>query len=589
MFNILGILVALVIAEAAAGHGLLVGWESALAAGVAVVIALAFQQSLASHVVGSWRWLKLRRLAAELQTGPELQTALAAEREVVLRRAGQLRLGTEFLTAVLFACICFLFGWTDYVRTVLGVPAYLHIAPTLMPWLLMQMAGWTSQYRVEREVRGGDWKALAYFGFHLRVTLMLLLPVVTVSALFWAMLRYVSSADDVIASFEILSIAVQMMMAAGVMTLAPMLLRFVLPVKPLPDGRLRRRLLSLARDARVGVDQVFLWRTGGNAFVNAMAVGIARPFRYVFLTDALLNTMREDEVVAVFAHELGHLKHRHLLWLLGFVLSFQVLVLAIWQIAAYVPDGTSAEAFLAAILAGYGFVLFGYVSRRFERQADDFAARHTDPELISSVLLKLDVGSRRAMQKGSLRYFSIERRVREILLSHSHPEVRREFAHELRRSLALGIGVTVLAALALVQPVHEDFVAGMAAYSLNQYDRARATGANPARVHELRELALQRTHAMAELGDDYARAAAWYDAVVEGLEVGESAKLQLLVSEAAERSRTSEQPKDRDAWELERQRLIATEDGIRRARENRTRFATEYEAALRRRNLKRSQ
>jgi len=48
---------------------------------------------------------------------------------------------------------------------------------------------------------------------------------------------------------------------------------------------------------------------------NAAVMGFIPRFRYVLLSDLLLETMTDEQVEAIFAHELGHVMHRHLFWL----------------------------------------------------------------------------------------------------------------------------------------------------------------------------------------------------------------------------------------------------------------------------------
>lgn len=110
-------------------------------------------------------------------------------------------------------------------------------------------------------------------------------------------------------------------------------------------------------------------------------MGVMPGMRYILLSDLLLETMTDQQIEAVFAHELGHIVHRHLLWYGVFVV---VLMLA------FFAAGTTLDAEMAArhlgqwlpptaiatvLGAGVFFLAFGYLSRRFERQADVFAAR----------------------------------------------------------------------------------------------------------------------------------------------------------------------------------------------------------------------
>ena len=168
-----------------------------------------------------------------------------------------------------------------------------------------------------------------------------------------------------------------------VIAISPELIRRLLPTRALSQGALRDRLEALCRRTHLPMRDILVWDTGGS-MVNAAVVGFLPGMRYVLLTDVLLDSMTPPQIEAVFAHEIGHVKHRHLLWyfvfLAGMTLFFAGPAGAIWQALApqYVPGGT-VEAFVEYSL-GAGSLLvvlaiFGLLSRCFERQADVFAAR----------------------------------------------------------------------------------------------------------------------------------------------------------------------------------------------------------------------
>ena len=83
----------------------------------------------------------------------------------------------------------------------------------------------------------------------------------------------------------------------------------------------------------------------------------------------------------MFAHEAGHVVHRHMIWYLVF-LKLLILILALVAVAfeyqfgnVRLPSWLPVD-LIVPLLGFAGFVVaFGYVSRRFERQADVFAAR----------------------------------------------------------------------------------------------------------------------------------------------------------------------------------------------------------------------
>jgi Zn-dependent protease with chaperone function len=193
--------------------------------------------------------------------------------------------------------------------------------------------------------------------------------------------------------------------AAGVFVLAPLIIRYIWDTVPLPGGDMRDRLVRMCRLHQVRVRELLLWRTYGG-MINAAVMGLIAPLRYILLSDALLEQVPRDQVEAVMAHELAHVRKRHMFWLLAAAGGTLGLIQAAgwglartgWlraALATSAPAGgprgeprlagpweallTSPEALVASLiaLAAVGwFLIFGWVSRRFERQADAFAAVH---------------------------------------------------------------------------------------------------------------------------------------------------------------------------------------------------------------------
>ena len=183
--------------------------------------------------------------------------------------------------------------------------------------------------------------------------------------------------------------------AVGVLALTPPMLRWVLDTVSLEPGLLRDRLLAMAERHGVRCRDVLVWRTG-NHMLNGAVIGFLPPLRYVLLTDALIERLHDDELDAVMAHELAHVRLRHMPWLAAAVLGAVALtggliglgVLGVERVFDVVAPGDGPVAFALGVGAG-GLTLvaavltLGFVSRRFEWQADAFAAKDAsvrDPE-----------------------------------------------------------------------------------------------------------------------------------------------------------------------------------------------------------------
>ena len=162
---------------------------------------------------------------------------------------------------------------------------------------------------------------------------------------------------------------------------APELLRRILPTSPLREGPLRRRLESLCRRSGMRYRDILVWHTHYNVG-NAAVMGIVPRVRYVLLSDLLLERMDDEQIEAVFAHEIGHVVHRHMGWYVVFFFCFILVMLAAgslvpaasWLDRLPVSQGAWAMAGLSGAATAF-LLLFGFVSRRFERQADVYAAR----------------------------------------------------------------------------------------------------------------------------------------------------------------------------------------------------------------------
>ena len=173
--------------------------------------------------------------------------------------------------------------------------------------------------------------------------------------------------------------------------IAPLFNKFT----PLPDGSLKTRILTLAHDAGVDLDEVLVADASKRSTVeNAYVTGIGSSKRMV-MYDTLIAAGNDKETTYVAAHELGHEIHDHI-WkgigvasaglLVGFVallwLSHNESVWS-WGRASGISD-PRALPLLALFVAAAGVLTLpvqNTISRAFERQADTTAIELThDPD-----------------------------------------------------------------------------------------------------------------------------------------------------------------------------------------------------------------
>ncbi len=220
-------------------------------------------------------------------------------------------------------------------------------------------------------------------------------------------------------------------------------------------------------------------------------------FRYVLLTDALIEGLDDHQIEAVFGHEVGHIAHRHLSYFgFFFVGSMGVMALVAQGIEELTggmipgsalswqdPTLTSLVVESVAALTCFGLyflLIFGFLSRRFERQADVYGCRavscgrlgcppHADLNAMShsapaestdlcpvGIRIFANALSNVAMLNGmepaarSWRHGSIRRRIAFLEGLEGKPDIERRFqtrVHWLRLSLALVLIIALITAV----------------------------------------------------------------------------------------------------------------------------------------------
>ena len=180
---------------------------------------------------------------------------------------------------------------------------------------------------------------------------------------------------------------------------APLFSRFT----PLADATLEARIARLLERCGFASSGVFVMDgSRRSAHGNAYFTGIGR-HKHIVFSDTLLNSLDPAEIEAVLAHELGHFRLRHIhrrliagaaLALAGFALLALAMDHAELQHALGVQDAGPGVALAMYLLATPVVTFFlrplaAWRSRRDERQADDFALRHTSPEQLAAALVKI--------------------------------------------------------------------------------------------------------------------------------------------------------------------------------------------------------
>lgn len=355
-------------------------------------------------------------------------------------------------------------GLLESIRAGLGQLILVDEALAAVPPLLVFLSGWASFFAIDRRLReasllssldrGDNPPALLtrseYVLDQVRHQLLfVLLPVGAILAwdestdLLLARLPEPWSSRDATAGAA-LSVVAHGAGIAAVLLCMPEALRRLWRTVPLGPGPLRDRLLALCDVQRVRIRELLVWRTHSR-MLNGAVVGLVPRLRYVLLTDALLETLTSDEVEAVMGHEIGHARKGHLPWLLACVVS---VVSASWLLVALLihvafaraglgegiqpdpaldapPELALADWLALPLSIALSILLIGWISRRFEQQADAFAVQHLSGHRPGSADPARRIGSDAvAAMSNALRAVAAHNHIPEARFSWRHGSIR---------------------------------------------------------------------------------------------------------------------------------------------------------------------
>lgn len=202
------------------------------------------------------------------------------------------------------------------------------------------------------------------------------------------------------------------LIALGVVTLVSVFMNMfyanlIVPLfnkqNPLEEGSLRSKIEEFAKEVSFKLDNIFVMDgSKRSSKANAYFTGLG-PKKRIVLFDTLINDLKEEEIVAVLAHEVGHYKKKHtitglilatlqtavMFYLFSLFVEMDSLALALGGEQASFHLGLIAFGVLytpISMLMGSGSNLF---SRHIEFQADRYARKYFGGEQLVSSLKKM--------------------------------------------------------------------------------------------------------------------------------------------------------------------------------------------------------
>jgi STE24 endopeptidase len=194
---------------------------------------------------------------------------------------------------------------------------------------------------------------------------------------------------------------------------------------PLEVGELKLKLEELASKTGFQLDKIFVIdgskrSTKANAYFSGFG-----PKKRIVLYDTLIKDLTTEEIVAVFAHEVGHYKRKHILFNLitsTLLTGLTLFILSLLIGSPLLSDALSVTtpsfhiglitfSVLYSPLSELTGLVMNLFSRTFEYQADDFAKEYTNSEDL--------IGSLKKLSKNSLSNLTPHKTT--VFMYYSHP------------------------------------------------------------------------------------------------------------------------------------------------------------------------
>ena len=216
------------------------------------------------------------------------------------------------------------------------------------------------------------------------------------------------------------------------MIVMPGIIQYWWGCKPLDSSERGRELEQFLTEKGFKYRRLLKWPIFEGRMMTAGIMGVVSRYRYILVTDALMDALSIEELKAVLAHEMGHAKYRHLLFYIVFLVGYMVVSFGLSDFFVYLfylypgfsgllTGGNSSSASLLYLILSlpmlitmvvYFRYVIGFFMRNFERQADLYSAEIMGgASSIISSLEKIALFSGKSRTLPSWHHFSIKQRV----------------------------------------------------------------------------------------------------------------------------------------------------------------------------------
>ncbi len=355
-----------------------------------------------------------------------------------------LNLRLSVLAIFLFALDVYIFQLKYWIQAIPGLASFsvLQGALGLALFMFYLCTVWYFSNPLYRAAFRTDIGRRAFVISHVKFNVPILFPWMILALIFDLLSLSPWSTPDSFLNSTMGQIAFFASFLIVLMIFMPLVIQYWWGCSPLDPSEKVRALKDFLSDRGFRYRALLLWPIFQGRMMTAGIMGVVARYRYILVTNGLMEILSTEELKGVLAHEMGHAKYRHLVFYMIFFFGFMILSFGLFDFCVYffasrpffVDMLASAESqattlfylavslpILIAMVIYFRFVM-GFFMRNFERQADLFSATTMGspaPAIMS--LEKIALLSGKSRELPSWHHFSIKERVDFLRRSEREP------------------------------------------------------------------------------------------------------------------------------------------------------------------------
>ncbi|MEM9413605.1 MAG: M48 family metalloprotease, partial [Planctomycetota bacterium] len=344
----------------------------------------------------------------------------------------------------------YLFQWQFVIRQQWNWGRVILLDELLImtPALISLIGSWAVQFESQASLipaKDRFRERFDYVMIRCRVYLFIVLAPILLILLAKDLMPYVQNISPAIGA------GLSLLVMTSLLCFMPWIVRIIWKNHPMPASARKQPLLDLCHAHGLTIRDIRVWDTGLQ-LVNALVAGVVPRFRFLMVSDLLLETFPTHELHAILRHEAGHVRLKHLQTRIGFVL-LPVLSLLAFEFDPNRTFDSLTKYCLQEVLALpvqpnliIGLLFFGYMvavtawlSRKMEFEADLYAIGalmrggkvampiQSHSQAMADALLRFGDQNPDQFESGSLTHPSLIERLNWIKTAKRSPEKIRQF------------------------------------------------------------------------------------------------------------------------------------------------------------------